>query len=201
MEIFLQDFYKNKSFTLKMSLETGDANLSPVVDLQNSVVVLRRNRLNNPVSDYSSDGRIKKIGFDPHAASYISNQINLKQPATSLKVFLSAYRDETADFRVLYRTIKPDSSEVEQSYQLFPGYDNLIDTNGDGIGDSIIDSTQNSGKPDVFVRSSGIDEFLEYQYTVDNLDPFTGFIIKIVMSGTNEARPPRFKDLRIIALA
>ena len=184
-----------------MSLETGDSNLSPVVDLQNSIIVLRRNRLNNPVSDYSSDGRIKKIGFDPHAASYVSNQINLKQPSTSLKVFLTAYRDETADFRVLYRTIKPDSSEIEQSYQLFPGYDNLIDTNGDGIGDSIIDPSNNSGRPDVFVRSSGIDEFLEYQYTADNLDPFTGFIIKIVMSGTNESRPPRFKDLRVISLA
>jgi hypothetical protein len=26
-------------------------------------------------------------------------------------------------------------------------------------------------------------------------------VIKIVMSGTNEAKPPRFKDLRVIALA
>jgi hypothetical protein len=198
---FLQDVYKNKSFTLKMTLQTGDRNLSPVVDLQGSAIVLRRNRLNNPVSDYSSDGRIKKIGFDPHAASYVSNQINLKQPSTSLKVFLTAYRDETADFRVLYKTFKPDSSEIDQSYQLFPGYDNLIDTNGDGIGDSIINPTNNNGRPDVFVRPSGIDEFLEYQYTVDNLDPFTGFIIKIVMSGTNDARPPRFKDLRVISLA
>ena len=44
-------------------------------------------------------------------------------------------------------------------------------------------------------------EFREYEFTIDNLDEFVGFQIKIVMSGTNEARPPRFKDLRAIALA
>ena len=36
---------------------------------------------------------------------------------------------------------------------------------------------------------------------IDELEQFTGFQVKIVMSGTNEARPPRFRDLRVIALA
>ena len=44
-------------------------------------------------------------------------------------------------------------------------------------------------------------EFKEYQFSVDNLEEFIGYRIKIVMSGTNEAQAPRFKDLRTIALA
>jgi len=59
----------------------------------------------------------------------------------------------------------------------------------------------NSGRADAIVASNVDNEFSEYQFSVDNLDKFTGFAIKIVMDGTNEAFAPRFKDLRAIALA
>lgn len=84
---------------------------------------------------------------------------------------------------------------------MFPGYDNLNDSDGDGFGDTVIDSNKNSGLPDAFVRASRDDEFLEYQFSADNLDQFTGFAIKIVMSGTDEAHAVKLKDLRAIALA
>jgi len=42
---------------------------------------------------------------------------------------------------------------------------------------------------------------LEYQFSAENLDQFTGFAIKIVMSGTDEAHAVKLKDLRTIALA
>ena len=93
---------------------------------------------------------------------------------------------------------KTDSSEVEQSYELFPGFDNLKDV---GIDKIIIDPKLNSGKPDVPVPASKENEFRQYEFSIDNLDEFVGFQIKIVISGTNEAYPPRFKDLRVIALA
>ena len=51
------------------------------------------------------------------------------------------------------------------------------------------------------VKSSAEGEFNDYEFSIDELEQFTGFQIKIVMSGTNEARAPRFKDLRVIALA
>lgn len=77
----------------------------------------------------------------------------------------------------------------------------MRDTDGDGFGDLVIDSSKNSGRADAFVRPSNVGEFLEYQFTADNLDIFTGFAIKIVMSSTNESKSPEFKDLRVIALA
>ena len=77
----------------------------------------------------------------------------------------------------------------------------MEDTDGDGFGDKVVDASKNSGRPDAFVSPSLVDEFKEYQFSVDNLEEFIGYKIKIVMSGTNEAKSPRFKDLRTIALA
>ena len=46
-----------------------------------------------------------------------------------------------------------------------------------------------------------VEEFKEYQFSVDNLEEFIGYKIKFVFSGTNEAKAPKLKDLRTIALA
>ena len=197
-QLRLQNLPRNKSVTLVASLISSDVNLSPVIDTMNGALWFLRNRLNNPVSDYTVDSRVRQITGDPHAACYISQKVNLANPSTSLKVLVGAYRGPTSDFRVLYRLFKPDSSEVEQTYNLFPGYDNLRDLD---IEKQVIDPGKNSGKPDVPVRASTENEFLDYEFTANNLDEFTAFQIKIVMSGTNEADPPRFQDLRVIALA
>jgi hypothetical protein len=197
----LSDLPSSKSLTVALTMNTADANLSPAMDVSTASIVFTRNRLNNPISDYAFDGRVNLVQEDPHSAVYVTNRVDLKQPATSLKVLVSSYRHSSADFRVLYQLFRADSNGVEQAYELFPGYDNLRDTDGDGFGDSIVDATLNSGRSDAFVRSSNDGEFLEYQFTADELEQFTGFRIKIVMSGTNEAKSPRFKDLRTIALA
>ena len=197
----INNLQNKKSFTMAINLNTSDPNLSPIIDLQNSAFIFARNRLNNPIRDYVFDRRVNLLSGDPHSGIYITKKIDLSQPATSLQVLLSAYRHSSADFRVLYKLFRSDSSEINQSYSLFPGYDNLRDTTGDGYGDLVVDSSKNSGRPDALVKSSSDNQFLEYQFSTDNLEQFTGFIIKVVMSGTNEAYPPRFKDLRVLALA
>ena len=42
--------------------------------------------------------------------------------------------------------------------------------------------------------------FSEYKYTAENTPQFTGFMIKVVMTSTNQAKPPRVKNFRSIAL-
>lgn len=199
----LSNMPRNKSLTLGIKLNNnGNSNLSPIIDTRNAAIFeLKRNRLNKPILDYAKESGSNLNANDPHSSIYISKKVNLRQPSTSLKVLISSYRDFSADFRVYYKLFKSDSSEITQSYVPFPGYDNLIDTDGDGFGDRVIDISKNSGRPDSIIRSSNDGEFLDYQFTADELDQFSGFIIKIVMSGTNEAKAPSFKDLRVIALA
>jgi len=191
----------NKSFTSGITLSSKDSNLSPMLFCDNASIELHSNRLNSPISDYASDNDVNSLLYDPHSAIYVSNTVKLAQNATSLKVILSGYRHSSSDFRVLYSLIRPDSSEVQPTFELFPGYDNLnTDTNGDGYPDNVTDPSKNDGKPDAFVPSSVNDEFLEYQYTANNLEEFSGYTIKIVMSGTDQAYAPRIKDLRSIAI-
>lgn len=188
------------SLLTKVNLTTTDENLSPIIFWKNSAAQFLSSRLDSPIKDYINDGRVNSLINDPHSAIYISNTVRLSQAATSLKVILSAYRHSSADFRVLYSLIRPDSSEVEQSFELFPGYKNLtVDANQDGYPD-IIDPSKNDGLPDVFVPASLNNQFLEYEFTANNLGDFTGYTIKIVMSGTNQAYAPRFRDLRSIAI-
>ena len=171
------------------------------MDVSNSTFVLGRNKVNNPIGDYSSDSRVNALSGDPHGSVFISRRIDLKLPASSLQVLVGANRPADADFRVLYKLYKADSSDVDQNYVLFPGYDNLKDTDDDGYGDLVNDPSKNSGRADAFVPPNTAGEYSEYQFTADNLDSFTGFSIKIVMTSTNESEVVKLKDFRALALA
>ena len=77
----------------------------------------------------------------------------------------------------------------------------MIDEDGDGFGDTAIDVALNDGRPDKFVSPNEFDTFSEYQFTANDLEQFSGFVVKIVMTSTNESYPVRLKDFRAIALA
>ena len=198
---YLTGLPSNKSFTTIINLNSTDENLSPVIRLSSgSETEFISNRLNNPIGldNYATDNRVDSITNDPHASSYVSNTISLSKPANSLKVLLSAFRPESSDFRVLYSLILADSSGVSQAFELFPGFNNVTKLDGDGF--QVVDESKNDGRPDTLVTPSVNNQFKEYQFTADNLPEFIGFTIKIVMSGTNQARAPRIKELRAIAI-
>ena len=199
----LSNLPKQKSLTMDIIMSSPDPNLSPVLDVKNATFILGRNKINNPIGfdNYATDTRTNQIEDDPHGSVFISNRVDLKQPATSLKVLVGASVQPEADFRVYYRLFSADSSEVSQTYRAFPGYKNLVDIDGDGFGDDVIDLSKNDGRADAFVSPNLFDKFSEYQFSVDNLEQFSGFIIKIVMISTNESYPVRLKDFRAIALA
>ncbi len=196
---YLTSLPRNKSLTTAITFNSNDPNnvLSPILNLEQAGSILNSNRLNKPITDYPNDNRVNSIVDDPHSSVYYSNITTLQNPASGLKVIIAVERPGDSDFRVLYTTVKADSSEIEQSYELFPGYDNLKQTTE---GFLIVDPSKNSGLPDRKVRASLDGEFLEYEFTVDSLDLFSGYGIKIVMSSSNQAQTPRFADLRIIAL-
>jgi hypothetical protein len=192
---------RNKSFSFTVELaNSGDSFNSPTVNLEGANALFYENRLNNPISDYRTDPRVKSRFNDPHASYYMSQPIYTKNPATSIKVIFEARRPIECEFRVLYSILKTDSSEVTPDFELFPGFRNLLDTDGDGIGDQVIDPKQNDGMSDSFVSADDT-QYREYTYSVDDLPSFNGLQIKIVFTGTNQAKHPVIKNLRAIAVA
>ena len=76
-----------------------------------------------------------------------------------------------------------------------PGFDNL-----DAAG-FIINTNNNSGKPDKKTSASLEGQFNEFEFTADDLPQFTGFQVKVVFSSTNQAEDPELLDFRAIAVA
>ena len=188
----LSDLPGNKSMTFEVLLSSDNENLSPVIDLDRVSTILTTNRINDPVSNFASDSRVNRTGEDPCAATYVSNLVKLANPASSLKVNFAAYRRNSADIRVAYKIISKGSTEnsLDRDFEFFPGFDNPERVIAD-----------NSGRPDDNVTPSVGSEFKDYEFSIDELPPFTKFQIKIDMIGTNQAEPPFIKDLRAIALA
>ena len=194
-DVLLTDLPGNKSLTLDLEFGSDNSFVSPVVDLDRVNMVLTSNRLNNPVSNFSEDNRVRVTGEDPNAAIYITKKVDLSNPANSIKVLLDAYRDESANIRVLYKIFNDDSDIDATPYNLFPGYNNI-----DDLG-NVIDVANNDGLSNYFVTpSASRSEFKEYEFFVDDLPEFTGFQLKIVMTGTNQAKPPIIRSLRTIAV-
>ena len=177
----------NKSFKITFELKSDRPNLSPVLDTNRKSFVAVSNRLNNvtsssdvfPTSDYvfptESNG-------DNNEAIYITRQIQLKTPGNAIKLFFDAARPNTTNIDVMYRILRSDDASDfdELGFEFF-------NTNGSP------DSTVNP--------SSTLDDFLEYEYTANNIPEFISFAIKIRMRGTNTSEVPKIKNLRAIALA
>ena len=198
----LTNLFRNRSLTARVTLSNGeDETSSPMICLDTMAMKFSSNRINKPIDDnsYPLDKRSNQLTGDPHTSYYVSKLITIKQPASSLKVIFDAFKPASSDFRVLYSLLRPDSSEIDQKFILFPGYKNSVDTTGDGFGDTVIDPAKNDGRPDKYVTPG--ENFKEYQYTINDLEPYTGFVIKVVFSGTNQAQIPIIKNMRAIALA
>jgi len=200
--IRLTNMFRNRSLTARVAISNG-GNFwsSPMICLDTMSIRFSSNRINKPIDEgnYPIDAKVNALFGDVHTSYYTSRVINIKKPATSLKVVFDGYRPASTDFRVLYSVVSEDYSEVDQKFTLFPGYLNMVDTDGDGFGDTSINFNRNDGRADSLVTPG--EDFKEYQYTINDLDPFTGFVIKIVMNGSNQAEVPVIKNIRALALA
>lgn len=190
----------SKSLTLNLNLSTANPYISPVIDLDRVGMVFTSNRVNSPITDYAKDDRVSTLKDDPSAFVYATKAISLETPASSIKVYMNAYINTQNDIRCFYGLIDDPNSDM--IYYPFPGYKNLTSSG------NIINLSDSDGLPDKVVSKTdivGFDgddlNFREYEFTMDNLPSFKYFGIKIVGTSSNQAYPPRIKDLRVIALA
>jgi hypothetical protein len=191
---YLDPYPGKKSFTMDLELTTKDTRVSPFIDLDRVSVITSMCRIDKPISNIINDSRVNSIYDDPHSFIYISRLVKLERSADSLKVLFDAYTDNSNEIKVLYRIFRDDSPSSQQTYQLFPGYDNL-DSNG-----NVVDFSNNSGNPDRFVNISNyVFDYKNYEYTIKDLPLFTGYQIKVIVTGTNQASIPSIKNFRAIA--
>jgi len=198
---YLTSLTGNKSFAMDFSLVTSDTRLTPMIDLDKASAIFTNNRVNSPITNYATDPRVNTVYDDPHSFMYVTKNILLENPATSLKVYLDSYISNYNDVRVFY-AINQNSPLKETIFVPFPGYAN-IDNSG-----NIINFANSNGSSDIFVpkvdtytTSPDISLFREYTFTVDRMPPFSSFRIKIVGTSTNQSVVPQFKNLRVLALA
>ena len=196
----LSNLFGNKSMEVRFNLNTSDNRLTPVIDLDRVGMILVSNRVNNVITNFATDSRVSTLRDDPSAFVYATQPIQLEIPATSIRLIVSAYINPYADLRALYAIMK-DSTE-EPIYYPFPGYLNRIESG------QVIDPANNDGTSDTFVPkndtlgfNSNEIAFKDYEFTIDNLESFRYFSIKLVGTTTNQSYPPRLRDLRVIAVA
>ena len=199
-DLKLTNIAGNKSLQLSLTLSTTDTRISPVIDGQRKSVITTSNRVNAPIKNYATDPRVNDVFGDPTACQYISKEITLENPGTSIKLLLGAHIHLNSDIRAFYSV--SDKQGFKPIFVPFPGWKNL-NSRGD-----VIDASKNDGQSDKFVtktNSYGFEserlEFSEYVWTADKLPSFRSYRIKIVMTSNSQVYVPRMKDLRVIALA
>ena len=204
----------NKSLNMRLTLNTSDSRVSPIIDTQRISAVLTSNRINDVITDVASDSRVNSIDNDPSACQYISKEIGLTNPATSIKVIVDGYLTSFSDIRAFYAT--SDKDGFKPVFTPFPGYKNL-DAAGrikrsayydnstglhprkleasDGRSDSLILPNNE------FTHNPDQSEFSSYTFTIDNLSTFRAYRIKFILTSTSQVHVPRLRNLRVLALA
>ena len=195
----LDNIEGNKSMQIRVSLNTTNTKLTPVLDSQRISTILVSNRVNDVIDNYATDSRVKTLLQDPTACQYLSKEIRIENPATSLKIVLAAHIHVGANVRAFYAI--GDKQSFEPIFTPFPGFNNL---NGRG---EVINLQDSDGQSDKFVPKINDYSFIEtanfsdYTFTADNLPAFRYYRIKLLLTGDSQVYVPRVKDLRVMALA
>ena len=199
-QTFLDDLPGNKSLTVGLNMTTSDSKISPGIDLDEVSIVFTSNRVNTPITNYANDSRVNTVEDDPNSFFYVTKNIRLENPGTSIQVYLDAYLSESADIRAFYAL---DQKGTEETIFIpFPGTNNFL-PNG-----SVANPTNSDGSTDVkVVKTDGhtpnasLSLYRELKFSVDNLSKFSSFRIKLIGTSTNQAHPPFIKNFRAIGLA
>ena len=123
------------------------------------------------------------------AAKYVTKEIAINSPATSIDVHLLANVKEIADVKVLYRFKKASSQENFEDID-------WVFFNEDGMPDTAEIATSENTISGVVEKQSA---YQDLKYSVADLPEFSSFAIKIVMASVDPAFVPKIQDIRAVA--
>jgi len=176
-----------KSAHLRMELFSNNSLVSPMIDLQRSSLTLVDNIVDKQDSAATS-GFNQPLVFvnetdavdGSHAAKHITIPVQLQETAVGLKVLITANRPKAANFDLYYRTAQTGDNIRNVAYKK-----------------AVLEANMPSDEDGVTFR--------QYEYLIGGqngtINAFTQFQLKVVMTSTNSAKVPVFKDLRAIALS
>ena len=122
-------------------------------------------------------------------AKYVTKEVSINSPGTSIDVKLTANVKDTNNIKVLYK-IKETSSQKNMEDIVW----NYFNVDGNPDNEDLA-TPENSSSSVVEKQSS----YQEFSYSVENLPEFTSFSIKLVMKTDDPAYPPKIQDIRSVA--
>lgn len=160
----------NKSLQVDIKFKTDNENVSPVIDLTNTNVVLVENLINNQYDDELETDNGKGI------ARYITRDVALANQSDGLQVKFYGNIQSNANVRVYYKTL-PVGSTGSLADQ--PWVEMTPDEQIKKVNDSLT--------------------FPEIKFTVYDLPLFKAFKTKVLMTSSDSTKPPLIKRYRAIA--
>ena len=170
------DSFGKKSLEYKVTLSSESSHLSPVIDTERLSATIISNRINDPILG-SGDDELQETNAQGgnSLAKYITREIKLANPATSINVRVALSKPVDSDVDIYYKIKTSDDQDYRKlEYVEFD-------------------------KPVGF--NSSHTDFRDFEFDVKNLEEFISVGIKIVLKSKNSAVVPKATDLRIIALA
>jgi len=174
-----------KSFYCRVQMKTQNSNVSPVLDVATIGCLGIANRINeinssNDVPLGTTYIASTEPDGDNNKMVYVTKKVNLKTPATALRVTADIFNPPTTNVKFMYKVLRNDEA-----------------TPFDDTGWEYFNS---NGSPDSSLVSDARN-FKEYEFTVENLPEFGAFAIKVIGQGSNTSVVPLVSALRCIALA
>ena len=122
-------------------------------------------------------------------AKYVTKEIGISNPGTSIDVRLTLNVKETENVRVLYRIKKASSQENFEDID-------WVYFNTDGSPDvQELATSENSISGTVEKQSS----YQEFKYSVADLPEFASFGVKVIMQSVDPSFAPKIQDIRAVA--
>ena len=122
-------------------------------------------------------------------AKYVTKEITLANPATTIEVRLTANMAESSDVEVYYKVKSVNSQSIFDDIE-------WIAFNETGLSDIEVVPSNEAAISGLFESQSS---YKEHKYTVSNLNEFASFAVKIVMKSANPCYIPKIQDARIVA--
>ena len=119
-------------------------------------------------------------------SKYLTKEVTINTPATSLDVRITANVKDPSNIIVLYKILESSSQEILSSvkwnYLPFETKDLKL--------------TSTNAISGIFEKR---EDYQELKYYVNDLSEFTKYAIKIVLKSDNPVYPPKVQDLRVVA--